>query len=720
MKDIFVLADSAGLDMTAASTVWDAIAVKPIIFNAPNGDFRSFWRDMAAWADLVELPLQWRKSRLATFATREVRDLPEWEREQAIWIFRHQDAMDLLGQLPFAPEWIAFFRAQRLFDRRSDWPLAQWAATRLGSMQAFQEVLSSADTLTTSAAFVLERALDAKDRRSISASLEKAWRLFIEVLHQPPPTDRWAHYGAFARIKAGTAFRNDLRRIVQLFTPRMHLRSQYPSYQQTEEVLTLFSVCRIEFECKEYPSLQDFLKVLPAGSPYLCPLLQLASGALVDSLQLACDAEFTDARSDRVSQSVPSITEHPQNKHRSGFLALTRLCAELWCRLLQLDQGKAQAIADGWKPAGFALTTRLWLFSRHEDRSISNDTIVDELVQLPVEDLWAHRKEVMELVRDRSRGAASAKIDALARRIISGPVLREDLDPEDRRRHSDSSTWLYLRALKMGIGSLPEHAQTFLHEIETCRNWHDRTLEESSFFWVWMSEMRRGPIGDPAPIIQAPTEKRVEIAQGLERGDPFNQSDAWHVYCNHDPEGALNSLIATQQVAAHVDRWRDLLWAIVAIEDAGEQSQTRARNVCVQTFEFLTELPIPVLRQLAHPLVDLYVHAVKITTPLNDGYWDLLWQCALAGEQAPKETPVQKDPGYDLISHAINSASGKLAQLMIKRFGWPWTQLAQNDQKRTEERMSMMIASPFAAGLFARAVIVEYIAWLHATLPQLL
>ena len=274
LKDIFVLADSAGLDMTAASTVWDAIAVKPIIFNAPNGDFRSFWRDMAAWADLVELPLQWRKSRLATFATREVRDLPEWEREQAIWIFRHQDAMGLLGQLPFAPEWIAFFRAQRLFDRRSDWPLAQWAATRLGSMQAFQEVLSSADTLTTSAAFVLERALDAKDRRSIPASLEKAWRLFIEVLHQPPPTDRWAHYGAFARIKAGTAFRNDLRRIVQLFTPRMRMRSQYPSYQQTEEVLTLFSVCRIEFECMEYPSLQDFLKVLPAGSPYLCPLLQ--------------------------------------------------------------------------------------------------------------------------------------------------------------------------------------------------------------------------------------------------------------------------------------------------------------------------------------------------------------------------------------------------------------------------------------------------------------
>jgi hypothetical protein len=220
-----VLSDSGGRDASDAAAAWDAIAVEPVIFEV---DFPAFWRDIGVFADLVELPRQWRKMRITSLAGRKVAELADWEKAQAKWILSNSDGMTLLGELPFSADWIAFIREQKLLraNSASDWALCTWAVRRLAQRDAFLEVLNALPTIGRQAAGVIDRALDAKDRAAIPENLEKAWRLLTAVSRQAGAREeRWGHYAAFDRIKRKCATGDDLYETIALFTPRMSLEA---------------------------------------------------------------------------------------------------------------------------------------------------------------------------------------------------------------------------------------------------------------------------------------------------------------------------------------------------------------------------------------------------------------------------------------------------------------------------------------------------------------
>ena len=718
LKEIFAFANSRGEEPEETAAAWQAIAVTPVIFETPAGDFRPFWQDMKAWADLVEVPRQWRTCRLQALSSRLFPQLHEWEREQAAWIFGHPDAVELLSQHPFSPEWIAFLRSRNLLkpDRQSEWSLGRWAAARLADPQALRAVLESLNAIGSTAADTIERALAARDRQPIPSDLEKAWRLLTASARQPQQPDHWRAHAAFGRLKAESANGHHLSCAVHIFAPRLHLRPPYVFHRDEYPPLSLSSVCRVELDADRFVSVDELLKSLPAGSTDTWPLLQLATGSLIHSLLLAHDAELTGGAYDSVSRGVPSISHHKQNEHHYGFLPLVRLCAELWRKLLPIEPHKAEATANYWKQAGFALTTRLWLFALHSNQALQADAIADALVGLPSEDFWEHRKEVMELLRDRTANATPAKLEQLFARILTGPTVPGGGEPQLKQRVLDSYVWLYLMALSADGRQL----QTVLDQINERTNWSNRKLEESDFFWMWSYGVRTGPIGDPAPIAEAPTEKRVEIASDLEKRDILNQADAWRVYAKQDPEGALAAIIAANDVSAHAQRWRDVLWAIAEIGDATEQSKTHGRQLFSRAFDFLRQRQAAELAELVHPLVDLYAYALKIGAPLDDSVWDFLWQLSLADNTTYQSEGTREDPGYELISHAINSPAGKLAQMMINHLGPPWQGLSQEQQQRIRDRFRLAIGTASISGSFARAVTVEYVAWLHASLPELL
>jgi len=721
LNDIFVLADTKGLGIDAAEAEWDAIAVEPILFDAPEKNFEPFWSDMGEWANLAELPRQWRRHRLEELVTKPFEHAQDWERQQTAWILGHEDAIDLIDELNFSPEWIEFSRSQNIFkpESQSEWSLAKWAEKRLSDLQVFQQMLNSIEVLGPPAASIIERALDHEEHDSIPSYLEKAWRLLIIALRQPPTIAHWSHFAAFKRVKDRSASRHDLREIVRLYTPRLKVSKPYSFYDWDEEIASIGSICRVEFDCNHYPTFDEFLQIIPVESVDLMTVLQLATCSLIDSLQLAYDAEFVGPYYDSTSHSVPSIENHVQNEHKTGFLPLVRLCAELWLKLRELDVVKAYMISECWEHAGFALTKRLWLFSLQNDPDISSDIVADKLIALGTGDFWGHRKEIMELLRDRVSQTSQDKLDIIVRRILDGPEFDDDLDAEDRKRYSDISSWLYLQALDTGKASLSDPDKSAFEEIKSRRNWKDRNLEESDFFWSWFSSSS-GPTGDPEPIAEAETETRVELAAELEKRDPLNQSDAWRIYCDQDPESALESLIVKQRVSENVSRWRELISAIRGIGDIDDKAKARGLEMCVNTFEFITQQNKNDLGELAHSLVNLYEYALKIDAPVDEELWGFLWECSLHDDVDVPAFQPHENPGYELISKAINSASGELSRLMINRFGPRWVELTKQEQERTENRISSMISSQSVAGMLARAIIVEFVAWLHTSLPDLL
>jgi hypothetical protein len=494
--------------------------------------------------------------------------------------------MELLAELSFSPEWIAFLRSRNLLSRdvRVGWSLGQWATSRLSDPAAFREMLESIAALGSATADVIERGLASKDRPPLAPYLEKAWRLLTAVIRRPPPPDRWHARDAFGRLKQKSATGHDMEAATQVFAPRLRLRMPYTSEGIGKE--TLSSVCRVELECDRYVSLDDLLKSIPVDSTDIWSLTQLASGTLIHSLIIARDAELVGSTRDRASLDVPSVNEHEQNALHYGFLPITRLNAELWLRLLAAEPAKASAIAQFWRQAGFALTSRLWLFTLQNNKTLEPDAIIEALLDLPPENFWAHRKEVMELLRDRICNASQAALEKLVERITAGPALGEGTEPATKQRVLDSYIWVYLAALKAGEGSLTSAAQACLDQINERTGWSNRTLDESDFFWMWSYGTRVGPIGDPAPIAEAPTEKRIDIAADLEKRDAINQGDAWRVYSRQDPEGAFEAVVTANDVAAHSGRWRDVLWAIPEIGDATDQAKSRGQQLCSEVFGF--------------------------------------------------------------------------------------------------------------------------------------
>ena len=560
LNEVFVLADRGTRDLSDAEAAWEAIAVRPVIYEAPQNDHTQFWTDMAAWADLVELPSEWRKSRLQGLVGRPVDQLAEWEREQARWILGQPESLDQLPDLEVSEDWMAFAKANGLIrpDRRSSLMVGMWAAKRLVRPEAFREVLGVKD-LGPEAADVIDRALTAEREEPLPKNLETAWRLLTIVLRQPRYQERWYRTAALGRIRNNRAAGHDLMDAIAPFIPRLllSLPSQYSEDigDDDSEALPLSSLCRVELETDRNANLNDLLALIIPDSPYAPTLLQLASNALVNSLILARDAQLTGGDYDAVSYDVPSVRDHPQNELHHGLLSLVRLCAESWAIIEASDPETSHAVSLNWKLAGFGLTTRLWLHALGQSSRVGEGDVVDELTELSREDFWAHRKEVMELLRDKSSGADLAKIDALIARILAGPSGADGPADDLQMRGSDSSIWAYLEALAIGNNRSPNTAKTAADAIIARRGWTNRRLEEADFFWLWSSEGQWGPIGDPEPIAEAPTEQRIEIASDLERHDRFNQQDVWQVYCQRDPAGALDAVIAVGYSEVNSERW---------------------------------------------------------------------------------------------------------------------------------------------------------------------
>jgi hypothetical protein len=429
--------------------------------------------------------------------------------------------------------------------------------------------------------------------------------------------------------------------------------------------------------------------------------------ALISSLDLAVDAERIKPGVDVTDYDVPSVADHAQNELRIGFLPLVRVCAELWVRAARIDAGRARAFAQGWKSAGLRITSRLWLFTVLRDPEASSTTMARALLELGQTDFWRIHKEAIDVLKAVRLGQTD-RAEALVGRILEGPSDLDFLEPELSVRVRDREIWMRLMALREA-SALPEVAERELLSIIEQHGWH-QPLTEPEYFTFWSGGVRAGPIGDPAPLREAAREQRVEIAAWLERDDPLHQMDLWRTYCSSDPAGALDSLIAAQPPDRFMARWEDLLWSVARPEQRNVPVLVRAMN---NLHRYVDDL----LLSITHPLTDAYVSTVEREIAVEGGWWDRLW--CLAERWSTPGHAEGLDPGFSLMGHAINAPGGKLARLLLRPMGPAWNGLPAAERESIENRLALVVGSGTTAGLHGRAVVVEFIAWLHRYTPQL-
>jgi hypothetical protein len=710
----FASFDEQGADAELAK--WELIAVSAIPHHVQGDDFSPLWEDLARWADLAERPREWRTNRLGELAARQFASLETWELDQAAWALRHADGARAASSLGLSEPWIRFIGERDLLAPGADlqWTVGKWAAARLSSVTAFEAVLEQARKLTSETGDEILRGLAAGET-AIADFLAVGWRLLVDSLKQNRKDDFWRQQHAMRKLRDGTAIAPDLVALTDLLVPRPSLKPV-----RTDGVTAvpahLSDICQIELEPIRDYELNEILGALPARGNIIWPLLRRASEELSRTLDWAVDAQRIRDDFDVTDSDVPSISDHPQNEHHAGFLPLTRLCAELWLRAAALDGGRARSFAEPWRTRNRRLTTRLWLFTWMHGPDRTSDQLVSVLLELDRKDFWTIRKEVIELLM-LAGAASSQRKNQLARLILEGDPNVEESDPDLRERVQNRKIWTRLVALGE-VGSLPQFAERRLASIARRMEWPQRTLEESELFSVYSMDMWWGPIGDPEPIAEAPTEKRVEIAAHLESNDPINQSDAWRVYCGSDPEGAYEALQCIAASREIVERWSDVLWAICSRGRDG--NEPGSQSLLVRVFDALSAFPDELLGVIIHSLADAYVHAQKVGAFVDGAWWDRIWAVSEAAIPERASDTGDRDPGYALISRAINAPGGKLTRLLINPMGPKWEELPPGERQAIEARVQRAFSSTTTTGLHGRAVLVEWVAWVHHSLPHII
>ena len=108
---------------------------------------------------------------------------------------------------------------------------------------------------------------------------------------------------------------------------------------------------------------------------------------LADALEEASEVGFLE-RPDRGIWDVPSVAEHPQNAHRSGFYPITRVLADLWRRIAAQYRERARTLAVGWKKSPFLLAQRLYLYALSSQNIFTAREAVSAVLTLSDEHFW--------------------------------------------------------------------------------------------------------------------------------------------------------------------------------------------------------------------------------------------------------------------------------------------------------------------------------------------
>ena len=144
-------------------------------------------------------------------------------------------------------------------------------------------------------------------------------------------------------------------------------------------------------------SFEELLKV-----PRHEEIMEIATTALHSAIGKMVDAELIGDEYDENDFSVPSIEDHPQNKHRDGVIFLVRLLVKLLTQVAKTDSQTARRYVDEWQTIPGRVGRRLSLHALRDEALFTASEALTYVMSLPQVDFWVIRRELALLLRDRA------------------------------------------------------------------------------------------------------------------------------------------------------------------------------------------------------------------------------------------------------------------------------------------------------------------------------
>ena len=392
----------------------------------------------------------------------------------------------------------------------------------------------------------------------------------------------------------------------------------------------------------------------PNWQAALPSLLRDFSALLQDALDLTCELQGADRKSDHTYVAQPSISEHSQNRRFHDWTALIDLTRDAWTATADRDPRSARDVAGEWLQIPYPLFKRLSFFAACNGDVISSSLAVDWLLSDQGWWLWSAetKREAIRLLVSLGSRLEEPEGRALEQAILEGPprsMYVADLDSEQWTRIVDQDVWLRLAKLQSASRSLGSEAEARLNEFRSQHPDWKLAEDQSDEFTFWMSDG-----GEWRKYEQTPRHRR-ELMQWLkehQRSD-FWEEDDWRDRCRKDfPTTATTLCGLAREGIWPAERWREALqaWA--------EEPLLR------RSWRYLARLVSEVPESAMSTIIHSFSWWVKAQSATFEGQEDIFFHLVrrifdLDGEDAADE---DEQP----VSRAINHPIGHATEAVLK------------------------------------------------------
>ncbi len=710
LKTVYAF-DSYEHNQEEATRSWGTLAVTLLPYcrvNPKTGehDHSPLWRDLAALAEIAERPKRSRRERARKILERPAADANVDSRQELRWLFGgHRDLWSVALNAIVDPEWFEVFQDERLWSGVEVWVISSWVAKdwqnrdRLECALEWQERLGQPFTQK-----IEQRLLHVK---GLDETWIRVWRLFC--LAESMQRDELAYYVSKQRLASGVVLDSDLQKAVNLIAPRLILsRSHREPREESagQPIQRLGDIIWPRTTISNLHSAGELVDVLCSMPDRAKAILDLATAELRLALSLETELDMIGEEFDENDFTVPSIERHDQNLYREGVNYLVRALTESLSDAAISDRDHTRSVVTGWKNLPGRIGLRLCLHAMRNSTLFDADEAMSILLSVSEQDFWSIRREIALLLKERAGTASAELVNKVEERILkSGDTYYDSYPIEpgetDWRAHArDSAVWLRLKMLQ-DAGILSNVGATELSAIAERHDHLNRAVEDRDFFGGYISGAR-DIVGDPAPIVEALEDDRLQIAHKLAGSPDLDLQQGWSAFCRSDPQGAFDSLSKGELTPENGVLWNQFLGGL-AFGD--EVSKAVREDLSVQALEHLHGVDADTLQPMVSGLCDLLYFAPRERVLDVDGWLVKLLE---AISNQPEEL---LDLTANLYERAINSPAGKISQTLL-------LQIEARKKKgdgptETQLRLIKSICDfGGAAGQLGRAILARSVAFL--------
>jgi hypothetical protein len=630
-------------------------------------------------------------------------DVSEYEREQLRFFLANSDMATLLSEMNPSLAWLPILAEMNLLQNDAALPL--WVERNFNNVDAVREVVANIRFFKAESARILGFRLN-DQRDKIDPLLAKCWQLIVRHIRNAQPglvQNEW--FEVLPRVKRGDLATDVLERVSSVLTPKLFVEERFGWYDEPgHKIERPTDVFSIKYRVDEGVSEDDFFGVWPKTAPaateehLILMLTNSLSGVLADAIDIGVESNVTLSISD---VDVPSVAAHEQNQYREGVLAIVRVMAELWSRLIQKNARTARDILREWERSDFRLVHRLALFAAAHPK-VSPQQAADILIQLPQGELFLTNSqvEVHRLIRNRWAEFPPKRRGMIEKRIIEGPPADWFKEGADLSRPMDRYRFQLLVDLERSKVPMGREATELLRQIrERHSQWRDVEPEKVSFS-MWQGSVTSA-VGSKEKLSSVPSNQLIRAAKKAADEADFMEGDSWQGLCQEEPITAFRGI----EDAPMSERWREWAWRPLLWAAANKVTDPDELN---RIASLLAKWP------KAAPFAETASGAAFWMDQVSDklkarnlwAVWDLIEQ------RSPRRT---EDLDKDVFSTALNDPSGNLASVLLKRTPRPKGQVELGKHLRI--RYEKLIESGDVFALLARVRLSAAIAFLFERAP---